>query len=73
MCVSASCQVQALNTTQDNFREATPRCSNLLSQTQRLLFDLFLLIYSQMVPQTKGSKETASSLKTGPTSPYLFS
>ena len=55
---------------QDSSREATPRCSSLLSQT--LLLDPFLLIYPQTVPQNLDNKETANSPQTRPTFPYLF-
>ena len=55
---------------QNSSREATLRCSNLLSQTQTLLLNLFLLISPQMVLQTLDSKEPDNSPKTGPTFPY---
>ena len=58
---------------QDSSREATSRCSNLLSQTHTLLLDLFLLTYPGMTPQTLDSKETANSPKTGQTSPIPMS
>ena len=46
---------------QDSSREATYRCSNLLSQTQMILLDLVLLVYPWMVPQILDSKETVNS------------
>jgi hypothetical protein len=68
VCVCVCVCVQAFTTIQDSSREATPTCSNLLSQT--LLLNLLLLISPQMVPQTLDSKETANSPKTEPT-PHL--
>jgi hypothetical protein len=57
---------------QDSSREATSRCSNLLSQTQTL--ELFFPMYPQMVPQNLDkSKEIADIPKMEPTFLYPFS
>ena len=64
MCVCVCFSILSSSGTyyiQDSSREATYRCSNLLSQTQMILLDLVLLVYPWMVPQILDSKETGNS------------